>query len=406
MIRGINQQLGGIQQSANVAGQVGQETQGILDKSQQDLQKAAQKFDADFKENMDEYHNYSQDLKDGHVDPDKFWTGDPKTGEGGHSKLMAGIGMILAGFNPTTNPNAAINFLKHQMDLNIRAQEKNLDSKNNLLAANLRHFGNLKDASEFTRIQLKEAAAQQIQKTAAKYQGPAAKAAADIAAGQLSREAADGAFKFSMMRAFTQDGDEGGDNEASLDHKVRAALVFNPSLGQDLQSKRVPGYNAFAKVPVPEPVREELAAHTNLQDQAQYLKDFIKKSASMKAALDPNLASFMRGPEYTKAQQMVQDLQSAIREGKLGTVYKEGEQPLLDKYVKSNPVSLLQSGEALNQLDEIMRSNAHHRSIVEKRVGLPSKAPTQPPGDANAPVKGKDGKMYIRQGNFMVPYKQ
>lgn len=374
LMQGIQEQRTGLKQGANVVTQQAAESQKILEQQAFQQQQADQEFQKRVQDNMAEYQATRADMEAGFVSPEKFWTGDPRTGEGGHSKIMAGIGMILAGFNPTTNPNAAINFLKFQMEQNLKAQETNLNAKNNLLAANLRQFGNIKDAAEWSRIQMKEMAAVQLQQAAAKYQGQAAQAAALQASGQLTREAAGDALKFSMMRAaFGGTGDESDDTARAA--AIRGMMMVNPGLAQDMQSKNVPGYSGWAKTPVSPENREKLMSHNNLEDQAQYLKQFITQYNSLKAAADPRLPSFLRSPEYTKAQQMVMDLQTAIREGKLGTVYKEGEQPLLDKYMKSNPVSIFQSNEALNQIDEILRSNAHHRQIIEEGVGLPPRGP-------------------------------
>lgn len=182
---GYQRQLQGIEAQSKAMQDLGAAQLAIQDKAILDKDAAIQTFEAQTKELNTERQALMKDVQDGHVNPDQYWTGDPKTGAEAHSKLMAGIGMILAGFNPTTRPNAAIEFIQKQMDNNIIAQQKNLDSKNNLLAHNIRQFGNLKDATEMTKIMQADMVAHKLASAAASATTPLAKAAALDASGKL-----------------------------------------------------------------------------------------------------------------------------------------------------------------------------------------------------------------------------
>src|SRR6202020_262 len=128
----------------------------------------------------------------GHIDPEKYWTGtkDPVTGEqvGGHSKIASAIGMILAGFNPAGKPNAAIDMLKFQMENNLKAQAQNLDSKQNLLRANLQQFHNVRDAMDATRLNIADITQAQLGKAAATAKSAGAQNAAAMAKLQLQKQ--------------------------------------------------------------------------------------------------------------------------------------------------------------------------------------------------------------------------
>ena len=143
LVRGAGQAMRGIAGMATAEGNLGQARAEAIAQNL-DAQRQAQ---VTYKQHLDELEaerqNHMRDIKDGYIDPDQYWKGDAN-GNGGHSKVMAGIGMILAGFNPTNNPNAAINFLKYQMDRNMEAQKTNLAQKNNMLYANLQQFHNLR----------------------------------------------------------------------------------------------------------------------------------------------------------------------------------------------------------------------------------------------------------------------
>lgn len=339
------------------------------------------------------------DIKNGHIDPELYWKGNPQTGEGSHSKVAAGIGMILAGFNPTQNPNAAINFLKYQMDQSMEAQKQNLSSNQNLLKANLDHFHNIKDAADMTRLQLNDVLQAQLGQAAATAKTAGARNAALMAQSKLAQDAIPIAQTLQMRQAFQSfaNGSAGStpNNTAPAEHLASQVMMQNPELGKYMQSSIVPGVGVSTNGPVPPEVRGQLINHQKLDTQARYLADFVKKHSGAMATINP------MDPNYLKAQQMVMGLQSAIREGQLGTVYKQGEQPLLDKFVTSNPVSILGQVKALPQLEEVMRSNNSSFNTLKAAHGLPA-AQEQQQQDT---VLGKDGKQYRRQGKYMIPVK-
>src|SRR5262249_18594132 len=144
---GFNERLKGITDTSKAQAALGEAQAQVLQQRQNDLHDAQVAYQQHFDALDNERQALVHDVQNGYIDPEKYWTGD-KNGNGSHSRIATGIGIILAGFNPTNNPNAALEFLKHQMDMNINAQKANLDAKNTLLSHNLRQFGNLKDATE------------------------------------------------------------------------------------------------------------------------------------------------------------------------------------------------------------------------------------------------------------------
>ena len=75
--------------------------------------------------------------------------------------------------------------------------------------------------------------------------------------------------------------------------------------------------------------------------------------------------------DYNTGQQKALALQSAVREGQLGTVYKAGEQPLLDKFVNSNPAGLMKSFSTMPRLEELLGSNTRRMNDLKSAYGLP-----------------------------------
>lgn len=304
------------------------------------------------------------DIKEGYVSPEKYWTGikNPETGqvEGSHSKVMAGIGMILAGFNPTGQPNAAINFLKYQMDKNLEAQAQNLSSKQNLLAHNLQQFGNLRDATQMARIQMNDMVSHQLDQAAAQAQGPIAKAAAQEAAGQFKIQSAGMARTFAMQRAMMNLASGSNSNPGAIGQMIAQLRIYNPEAAKEMESRWVPGVG-LAGIPVPEGVRQKLVDHEELKVQANDLLSWVEKHSTILPGT----------PDYNIGQQKALALQASVREGKLGTVYREGEQPLLDKFVNSNPAGALKMLKTIPQLKELLNSNERSNNALKRLYQIP-----------------------------------
>jgi lysozyme family protein len=68
-------------------------------------------------------------------------------------------------------------------------------------------------------------------------------------------------------------------------------------------------------------------------------------------------------------KQKVQTLQGKIRVSTLGTVYKESEQALLDKYV-SDPTSFFNKLTTLPQLKNLMEDNQRAIDTTAKHLGI------------------------------------
>lgn len=377
MQQGYHNQLTGINAQAAAQGELGKQQAAMLQK-QQDAQMIAKKhFDDSFSKLDNERQALVKDVQDGHVDPNKYWTGD-SNGNGSHSKIMSGIGMILAGFNPTSSPNAAINFLKYQMDQNIQAQAKNLDAKQNLLASNLRQFGNLKDATEMTRIMQSDMVSNQLQQAAATAQSPLAKAAALQAAGQLQMQTAPMFQQFAMRRAMMNLGNstEGQQNPQAIEQMIGYMRMTNPELAKDMQSRYVPGVG-LSSIPVPQEVRSEIVGKQNFNQMAQHYVDFVKQNAG---SLNPKVIN--------QGTTMAAELQGAYRNAVKGGVYKEGEQQFIEKLIPSDPTQFAGSIRTLPKLQSLIQSNDSQLNQIKKGYGLPGSHQQQQAAEPQYATKG------------------
>lgn len=326
--------------------------------AQQAKATALANYQDQYQELDNERQAHLQDIRDGYIDPNRYWTGD-KDGNGSHSKLAAGIGMILAGFNPTNKPNAAIEFLKYNMDKNMQAQVANLGAKENMLSANLRQFGNMKDATAMTQLMQSDMIQNELAQAAAKAATPMAQAAALNAKSIFNKEDAPRFQEFAMRRAIMNMSSNGGDPNA-IDHMLGYMRAVNPAMAKEMESRYVPGVG-MGKVEVPQAVREQLVAGQTLQNTAQDVLNYSQKHTNLLPGT----------PEYNTGVQKSAILQQRIREGMLGTVFRESEKPLLQQFVDDNPAGAFKKLSTQPKLRTILESNAMQMNTLKNSYGLP-----------------------------------
>lgn len=404
-VQGAKQEQKAAIEAGKAAGQIAEERGNAEAQAAAQMQELQAHMQSRHQESMDEMAAQRRAIQAGQIDPERYWKGDPKTGEGSHSKVAAGIGMILAGFNPTNQPNAAINYINTQIDRNIQAQKGNLESQHNLLKASMDQYNNETVATQTAKILMTDAAAHQILAAGAKSQNKLAQQNAMMAAGKLQQENSVRAQALAqyktMLGLIAPQGQHQQGNQAANPMQQEEAFKRRTSalrfmgqegMAKDMEAKHVPGIGDASRE-VPNDAREKILGHQKLEGGLADLQNFVKNNTT----LIPGT------PAYTAGQVKALKLQSEIRENLLGTVYKEGEQPLLDKFLQTNPAGILKfiTGP---QLAELQAGNQRDFNKLKASYGLPV-SQASPQQDSQQPVKGKDGRMYIRRGNFMVPVK-
>jgi hypothetical protein len=206
----------------------------------------------------------------------------------------------------------------------------------------------------------------QLQIAAAKAQGPLAQAALQKELGALQLEKSQLLPQLALRRAMM--GMAGGNgmqdptNTKGFEDLLGNARMTNPELAKQLEPLLVPGVGV-AKIPVPQAIRDDLIGKQKLMAGLNDLHQFINTHST------PIATEF--SPEYNAAQVKIKTLQSAIRDGTLGTVYREGEQPLLDKFINSNPAGLLKKIKTEPQIKELLNSTIRDANITKGNYGLP-----------------------------------
>ena len=384
-------------QEAIKGAQQTQEEQGVNEELAQNEKEAAStdamaSYQNATKELEKERLAHMQDIKNGYIDPEKYWKGDPKTGEGSHSKIAAGIGMILAGFAPANGANAAIDFLKYQMDKSIDAQTKNLTSNHNLLAANLTHFKNIKDAADMTRLQLNDVLTAQLGQAAATAKTDGARSAALAAQSKLAADSIPIAQNLQMRQALMSLSNDPSKSAGSTGHMINLISTMNPEMAKSYRSRYYapfdsPGGKPLADRDIPESTMSELTAKQNLHNAAADMLNWAKTHSTILPGT----------PEYRVGQQKAITLQQLWRSGTLQGVFRQGEQPLLDKVVdEKNPAGLLKEFTTVPKMEELLKSNAMQTNNLANSVGLHSPHAAKVEQQMTPQVKIVNGVKYMR----------
>lgn len=385
--QGYNKQLAGINQGAEAAGKLGEEQAKLLNDNIKAQTDAKATYQQQYDALEQERQAHMADIQAGHIDPEQYWTGD-KSGNGSHSKIASAIGMILAGFNPTNRPNAAVDMLKYQMDRNLDAQKQNLNAKQNLLTANLRQFGNLKDATDMTKLMQADIMQNELKTAAAKAASPMAKAAALQAAGKLQMDYAPLQQQMAMRQTMMKlaNGDNSGDpsNTRAAEQMIAYARMSNPEMAKEMSERLVPGVG-MATIPVPAAAREQLIAK---QQFGKALSDYRQWASQHSGSLSPT--------DINTGKTMAANVQNLYRAGINGGVFKQGEQNFINGIIDSDPTKFFNSIRVLPKLDESLRENENSLNILKKSHGLPVKQATQ----ASQPqIKIVNGVKYMRGPN-------
>ncbi len=365
--KSLKEQIDSENQRAKALGTQGEANKQALIDNQAAVNKAREAYDTTLGEIHTKVTHLQHDIDEGYIDPDKYWTGTKNAkGEtvGGHSRIAAAIGMIIAGFNPTNNPNAAINLLKFNIEQNVKSQTENLGQKNNLLRTMMQEYGNARDGFAAYRLTLADDLNRRLGIAAAEATSPLAKAAALDNQGKLHKEYAPlrRQIEFSQtMQKLANDHDP--QTPGAIEHMIQSM----EAMGMHEQVKPykeafVPGVGLSKSLtPIPEKVREQLIEHQKFEMAAKDLQSFIAGHNTF----NPLSA------DYTIGAQKALALQSLIRENKLGTVYRDSEKPLLETFLTSNPAGVMKMIKTNPQLQELLRSNLRDANILKQNYNLP-----------------------------------
>ncbi len=407
--QGANQAVDAANASGVAAGDIAQEKAKVSQLGAGDLLKLQQDFQNDFKSLNQERLAHIQDIQNGQIDPEKYWNN--------HSKISAGIGMLIAGFNPTTNPNAAMNYLQHQMDNNLEAQKQNLASKYNILKSTMDQFGNARDATEMAKIYQQDALAQQLLAAAPKAQNDQARLMIQQKAGELQQQSAAQLYQMAKDRQYfnlinqtpgtkgtgkgskapIQNEDYAKDpegTEARWMERQNSLNYYNPTQAALEASRHIPGV-ADATTPVDAKDRDVMTKHKTLDTMLKNYRDYSNKYKNNWSNLDI--------PERLKIQNkgaaMGKELQAVLGDT-LDMGVSEQSKKDLESMLPSNPTKFLPSIAVEPRVSGFIEQNRTRLNGLKNKYRLPPEPAEQPQTQSQEPqYKTVNGIKYMRGPN-------
>lgn len=228
--KGLQEQRAGIMGEAQATGAMGKEQAQQLAQGIQQQQQTQKSYQDHYNELDQERKSFQQDIQNQHIDP-QHYLNSMGTGQ----KISTAIGLILGGMGGGLmhQENPALKFLNSQISNDIDAQKANLGKSENLLNANLRQFGNLKDATDMTRVMQNDIVSNQLKEAAAKATDPLAKARAMQAIGTLDQQSAGIISQLTMKRTMLNGvNDQGADPAVKIRNLEMMGMIKPEQSGQ------------------------------------------------------------------------------------------------------------------------------------------------------------------------------
>lgn len=397
MSRGVANQIAGTKAEAAATGEQGSREADVLNDQINNQQVLQNHYQQQYQALEKERQSHISDIQKGYINPDKYWTGYTlPNGEKveGHSKVATGIGILLAGFNPAGRPNAALDMLEKQRDQSIEAQKQNLQSDHNLLAANMRQFGNLNDATKMTQVMMNDALVNKMNEVAAKSKDPIAQARAQEAIGKIQFDSAEKQRQVNMSQTLMNL--LRSNQPGAIEQAMPMMQQVNPEMYKQYQEKRVPGIGpggqtVYADRPVTNETRDKIQGYQDFNravNEAQMFAD--KYGGSFEGTADPRVRN--------QGKVIIANLGNTLRQAESMGVVKQSEMKLMDDMLGSNPANPFAAFTSSPQLRAMQHLKQAEYNSTLRNNGIRGAAPLQ--GAPQAPqIKVVNGVKYMRGPN-------
>lgn len=350
-----------------------------------------------------EANKFFSDVDQGHVQPKTM-------GQLFHDKSLPGkigtlFGLIVAGGGAglTHQDNAVLTTMQKEINNDLQAQEQNQKNRNNIMQINGQNLMQLansgKIGADTRQMQIAMSKAQanyylynQLAQQAGNLSNPqqAQKAQQTLALMRTAMQN-DNASAFAQAAGANALGQmlRGGGNTAAM-----KTGLYGPEIteyGQDVESKKVPGYG-IAALPVPKDARDTLTSLDRFDASLGHLQNLMKAHTGT--------TDWTKYPEADTAAREAQQAYTTVRgavpsyagDAQLNKIITGGKNPLsILSYLQGNP----------GRIDEIKKANAIQRNSITNQYQLPIKksAPKQktqgPSGEEQQSTTSKSGKSIV-----------
>lgn len=369
------------------------------DKTQEQPQTKEQFVAEHATKSIDESAQFYQDMMNGHIQPETVQSLYNSKDTLGKIGTLFGLLISGAGSGLSHQPNAVLQMMNEQIKNDLDAQKTNMSNKQNwyrlameseLNKANISY----KDAEKqgiLSDIQLK-ADTHAINHAVMGAMGITQNIVNKMAPGpqkQAAQNLQNGVVKAGQSQVMQNsiDGANAVANNPEGEFAKKNDLLRLGGYGTIAAAKEarhVPGVGD-ASIPVPENVRQDIVSHQKLQNAAG---DLLKYSQG-----HTNLIPGM--PEYNVGVQKARVLQQMVREGLLGTVFRESEKPLLNAFVGENPAGALKAISTQPKLRALLESNTMASNATKEAYGLPAEASKKTGGNEEVRYD-KNGKAWTK----------
>lgn len=363
-------------------------------------EKAVNTFHTEKNDILQQSDNFNKDLMMGHIEPKTYQDLFAKKDTLG--KIGTIFGMLLSGLGSglSGQKNQLMEMMNQQIQNDLDAQKSSATNAQNFLKIN--NEGEVQHAQaknmtvdaatkaySLAKMQMNAAALHHLTQMANKL--PPGSPQAQVAQQQLAMinnavqtenynladRAATASAQMNLMMGIGQGG------ASDIDKRLSYLRVANPSMAKEIEERYVPGVGV-GSVAVPQAVREDIISHEKLNNAAKDVMDFSKQHTNIIPGT----------PSYNTGVQKAVVLQQMVREGLLGTVFRESEKPLLKQVVDENPAGVFKLISTQPKLKALIESNIQQLNATKKAYGLPeSKQQSEPQ------YKTVNGVKYMRGPN-------
>lgn len=291
LAQGYQTQLGGLQkqqqgaaQTAQVTGGLGAEQAGTLAGGVNQLNSLQNNYQQHYMDLTKDRQSLMKEVDSGaqHLDPTRF-VKNMSTG----SKILTGIGLLLGGMGSglTKGPNITAEFLQRNIDKDMENQRLQLGTKQNLLDYNFRQTKDLRDATDFTKLNTMDMVGMHLKQQAAVAQNPLAQAELLKNAGIIDQKAGELQNQIAMRRTFMQIGSQGGagseQNFQSQNNMLRMMGEEGEKLAKTREEHHVPGLAGQSSIPVTDKDQGSFQEMQNLGKSFQEAQNYLSQAGAV-----------------------------------------------------------------------------------------------------------------------------
>jgi hypothetical protein len=289
------------------------------------------------------------------------------------SKILTGIGMLIAGLNTGNNVNPVVKYLNEQIERDVQEQRDNLGRVHTLYSDNLARLGDARQAYEMTVMQNQTLLQNQVQQTAMRHGGQMAAAKAQGLLAQAQQAIAQQAGELAMRRTMWGIGQQGGQQPQApgarppVDQSMLNAFRYsNDPRAKDIEARLIPDVG-YASIPVSPEKRDAIQGGQLFIQQLQELKGLTEQYGGLAA-----LRNAIPGTEGYAAAQRAETLANGVMNSyRVATgqgVYKEAQKNFDRSLIPDNAVglwSLLDNVPKYNQMLRISQQElrAHYKAL-------------------------------------------